>query len=171
MVELSNERVEKILHEETKKTETLPTILRGIYTRYMNLCENYFADFSALTNEKIEEFRKYHEETKSLVKYYYMDIPQDVCIAIKEFDEKGIDKLLAADWKANLYDAYDEFKERSNEWDVSEEYYKAEFAKQALKESYENMESVFRDGFGTGSQTAKSVMDGLSGLLFGKKEK
>ena len=37
MIQLSNERVEQILHEETKKTEPLPQLLRAIYTRYMNL--------------------------------------------------------------------------------------------------------------------------------------
>jgi hypothetical protein len=33
------------------------------------------------------------------------------------------------------------------------------------------MDSVFREGFGTGSQTADSVMKGISGLLFEEKEK
>ena len=43
MVELSNERISKILHEETAKKEELSTILRGIYTRYMHLFEKYFS--------------------------------------------------------------------------------------------------------------------------------
>ena len=34
MVELSNERVDQILHEETHKTEELITILRGVYIRF-----------------------------------------------------------------------------------------------------------------------------------------
>ena len=55
MVELSNERIEQILHEETKKTEALPTILRGIYTRYMRLYERYFADVDALNDGRIAE--------------------------------------------------------------------------------------------------------------------
>ena len=37
MVELSKKRIEEILNEETAKTEELPTILRGVYTRYMCL--------------------------------------------------------------------------------------------------------------------------------------
>ena len=57
MVELSNERIEQILHEETKKTEALPTILRGIYSRYMNLYEQYFADIDALNDDQIAEFQ------------------------------------------------------------------------------------------------------------------
>ena len=171
MVELSNERIEQILHDETKKTEDLTTILRGIYTRYMNLYEYYFADFGALNNDRITEFSKSHEETKSLIKYYYMDIPQDICTAIKEFEEKVSDKLLGREWKKNLYDAYDEFKEKSKVRNMSEDYYKAEFTKLALKEFYEAMEYIFRDGFGTNSQTAKEILGGISGLLFGKKEK
>ena len=171
MVELSNERVEKILHEETKKTEALPLVLRSIYTRYMYLYENYFADFEALNEEKIAELRKYHEETKSLINYYYMDIPQDICTAIKTFEENGSSHLLGPEWKKNLYDMYDEFKEKNTEWDESEPHYKAEFKKEALKEFYEAMEYVFRDGFGTNSKSADDVLDGLSGLLFGKKEK
>ena len=33
-IELSNERIEEILHKETGKTEELTTILRGIYQIY-----------------------------------------------------------------------------------------------------------------------------------------
>lgn len=171
MVELSNERIEQILHDETKKTESLETILRGIYTRYINLYESYLADFDTLNDDKIDEFRQYHEETKSLIKYYYMDIPQDVCTAIKEFEEKASDKLLGREWKRILFDAYDEFKEKSNIRNKSEDYYKAEYTKRALKEFYEAMEYVFREGFGTSSQTTQNIFEGISGLLFGKKEK
>ena len=52
MVELSNERVDLILHEETFKTEELITILRGIYIRYMRLFERYFDDIDTLNDEK-----------------------------------------------------------------------------------------------------------------------
>ena len=30
----------------------------------------------ALNEDKIAELKKYHEETESLIKYYYMDIPR-----------------------------------------------------------------------------------------------
>ena len=83
MVELNNERIEQILHEETTKKEELETILRSIYNRYMWLYEKYFADIDALNDEKIAELTNYHEETLSLVKYYYMDIPLDICVGIK----------------------------------------------------------------------------------------
>ena len=56
MVELSNERIEQILHEETMKKEELETILRSIYTRYMRLYEKYFAE-----QMQNEEFRKEYE--------------------------------------------------------------------------------------------------------------
>lgn len=171
MIELSNERIEEILHTETKKTEALPLILRSIYTRYMNLFENYIANLDSLDNDKIDEFRKYHEETQSLIKYYYMDIPQDVCTDLEKFEEETGSALLGHEWKKVLYDAYDEFKERSNEWDMSEGYYKAAFKKQALKEFYGKMSEIFRSGFGTESQTAKDFVGGIHGLLFGKKEK
>ena len=107
MIELNNERMQQILHDETAKTEDLTTILRGIYTRYMNLYERYFADFDALNDDKVAEFGKYHEETRSLIKYYYLDIPQDICSGIKEFEEKVSDKLLGREWKKNLYDVYE----------------------------------------------------------------
>lgn len=167
MVELSKERIEQILHEETKKTEALPTILRAIYTRHMNLYEKYAANLFTLTNEQINEFRKQHEETKSLYKYYLLDIPQDICTGIETFEEAAGDHLLGPEWKKNIYDAYDEFKEKSTEWDQSEEYYKKEFQKAFLKGFYDAMEHIFRDGFGTASQSAKDVLDGISGLFFG----
>ncbi|MBQ3279843.1 MAG: hypothetical protein IJG94_11885 [Clostridia bacterium] len=167
MVELSNERVEKILHEETKKTEALTTILRGIYAKYVDLYENYIANWEDLNNDKIDAFRKQNEEIRSLIKYYYMDIPQDVCSELNKFEEKVNENLLGRDWKMHLYDAYEKFKEDNDEWDMSEDYYKAAFKKYALKEFYKAMEEIFRDGFGTGSQTAKNVMEGISGLLFG----
>lgn len=37
---------------------------------------------------------------------------------------------------------------------------------------YEMMETIFRKGFGTGSEPTKGILEGMiSGLLFGKKEK
>lgn len=171
MVELSNERIKQMLEEETKKTEDLTTILRAIYTRYMNLYERYFAELDALNDDKIAEYKKYHEETKSLIKYYYMDIPQDVCAGINEFEEKAGDKLLGREWKKTLYDAYTEFREKYKVRDRSEEYYKEAFKKEALKAFYDAMDSVFRSGFGTGSETVQEVIGGITGLLFGKKDK
>lgn len=171
MIELSNERIEQILHDETKKTEALPLILRSIYSRYMNLYENYFAHMETLNDDKIAEFRKYHEETISLIRYYYMDIPEDVCSAIMEFEEKSNEYLLGREWKKNLYDVYTKFKENSNEWDMSEDYYRAGFKKEALKGFYETMEKIFRSGFGTESETEKRTLSGISELLFGNKEK
>ena len=97
MVELSNERVEQILNEETVKTEELKTILRGIYTRYMRLFEKYLSDIDALNDDEIEKLKNYHEETRSLVKYYYLDIPLDTCILIKaEFEEKTLESFYDA---------------------------------------------------------------------------
>jgi len=170
MVELSNERIQKILHEETTKKEDLDTILRSLYTRYMCLYEKYFADIDALDNDKIAELRKYHEETKSLVRYYYMDIPMDICTGIKEFEAQYSDKLLGADWHINLFDSYEYFKENSEDKHKNEKCLKADFSKYALSAFYDAMSDVFREGFGTGSQTAKNVVSGLTGLLFGKQE-
>ena len=171
MVKLSNERIKEMLEEETKETEDLTTILRAIYTRYMNLYERYFAEPEALNDDKIAEYKKYHEETKSLIKYYYMDIPQDVCAAINEFEEKAGDKLLGREWKKTLYDAYTEFREKCKVRDRSEEYYQEAFKKEALKAFYDAMDYVFRSGFGTGSQTVQEAIGGITGLLFGKKDK
>ena len=169
MVELSKERIEQILHEETMKKEELETILRGIYTRYMRLFEKYFADIDALNDDEIAELRKYHEETGSLVKYYYMDIPLDICIGLKEFENKYSDKLLGSEWHKYLFDSYEEFRENSRSQNKSEEYLKAEFTKQTLSAFYEAMDYVFREGFGTSSHTAKKVVSGITELLFGKE--
>ena len=170
MIELSKERIEQILHEETIKKEELETILRSIYTRYMRLYEKYFADIDALNDDEIAELRKYHEETMSLVKYYYMDIPLDICAGIKEFENTYSVNLLGPEWHEYLFDSYEGFREKSKSKNKSEEYLKAEFAKQALAAFYEAMDYVFREGFGTGSQTAKSVVSGITGLLFGKEK-
>ena len=169
MVELSNERIGQILHEETTKKEESETILRGIYTRYMRLFEKYLADIDALNDEKIAEFKKYHEETRSLIKYYYMDIPQDVCTGIREFENKYSSNLLGSEWHEYLFGSYEEFKEKIRDKDKSEESLKAEFSKQTLMAFYDAMDYVFRDGFGTGSQTAKKGLSSITGLLF-KKE-
>ena len=171
MIELSNERIEQILEDETAKTADLKTILRSIYTRYRNLYERYIAGFDELNDDKVAEFAKTHAETKALFKYYYLDIPQDICSKIEEFEEKSCDKLLGREWKKNVYDAYDEFKAKNKAWNKSEDWYQAEFKKYVLEEFYEAMEYIFRDGFGTGSETVKDVISGFSGLLFGSKEK
>ena len=169
MVELSNERVESILKEETPKTVETATIMRAVYARYMHLYEQYFADVDALNDDKIAELKKYHEETRSLVKYYRMDIPQDVCSYMEEFDEKFGDKLLGPDWRKYLTDCYNQFRYENR--DRSERWVKAEFPAKMLESFYEAMDYVFRDGFGTGSKAADNVITGITGLLFGKKEK
>ena len=170
MVELSNERIEQILHEETMKKEESETILRSIYTRFMRLYEKYFADIDALNDDEINVLRNYHEETRSLIKYYYMDIPQDICTGIKEFENRYSANLLGSEWHEYLFGSYEEFREKSRIKDKSEEYIKAEFTKQALSDFYDAMDYIFREGFGTDSQTAKSFVSGITGLLFGKGE-
>jgi hypothetical protein len=99
-----------------------------------------------------------------------MDIPQDICHEIHEFEEKVSDKLLGRDWKTHLYDIYEEYKAKNKDWNKKEEDYKAEFPKAAIDAFYEAMESIFRDAFGTNSATAKEFIEGVGGLLFGKKD-
>ena len=168
MIELSNERIEQMLHEETVKQEETITILRGVYTRYMHLYEKYFADIDALNDDIIASFRNYHEETKSLVKYYYMDIPQDICKCLITFDNEYNEKLLGAEWHKYITSVYKDFKSKNK--NKSQEYLKNEFRKQTLAAFYEAMDYIFRDGFGTGSQTFDSVVSGISNLLFGKEK-
>lgn len=171
MIKLSNERIEQILHEETVKKEKSATILRGIYNRYMRLYEDYFADIDALNDDKIAEFRNYHEETRSLIKYYYMDIPQDTCTGIKEFEKEYSANLLGSEWHEYLFRAYEDFKKESKARNKNEEYYKAEFTRRVLEYFYEAMDYVFREGFGTGSKTTDNIISGLAGLFFGKQVK
>ena len=169
MVEFSKERIEQILHEETMKKEEPETILRSIYTRYMLLYEKYFADIFALDDDKIAELKKYHEETRSLIKYTYMDIPQDICMDLREFENRYSSRLLDPQWHAFLFENYAEFREENEGNNTSEETLKAEFTKQTLTAFYETMDYIFRDGFGTSSHAAKSVVSELKGILFGKE--
>lgn len=168
MVELSSERVEEILHKETMKTEELTTILRGVYTRYMHLFEKYFADIDALNDEVISKLKEYHEETKSLIKYYYLDIPLDICMGLKEFDEKYCAILLGPDWHKILFDDYKEFKAEKKSGNKSEECIKKEYSEQGISAFYDVMDYIFRDDFGTSSKTTESVASGIAGMLFGE---
>ena len=170
MVELSKERVEQMLHDEAVEKEELSTILRGVYLRYMRLYEQYFADIDALNNEKIEELKKYHEETGSLIKYYYMDIPHDICDGIKEFEEKFTGILLGSEWRKHLADGFKEFTLMSKDRGKGEAYLKKAFTKEIMENFYEAIGYVLREGFDTGSKTAQNVISGLSGLLFGKED-
>ena len=170
MIELSKERIGQILHEETLKTEDVKTILRSVYNRYMHLYEKYFADIDALNDETIAEMRKYNEETQSLIKYYYMDMPMDVCRGIGEFEKTYGDNLLGPDWHKYLLGTYKDFKDKYKGKKKDEAQMKAEFAKETLSDFYEAMDYIFRDGFGTGSQTVDQVVSGIQGLLFGKSK-
>ena len=168
MVELNRERIEQMLHEETSKKEELDTVLRCIYTRYMLLFEKYFADLDALNDDKVAELKKYHEETKSLVRYYYLDIPQDICMDIKEFENKYCAKLLGSDWHDYILKNYEDFRENSRSRDKSEEHLRAEFTGEALSAFYEVMDYIFREAFGTDSRAAKTLVSGIKDLFFGK---
>ena len=167
MIELSHETIERILEKETAKKAELGTILRSIYTRYMRLYEKYFADIDALTNETVAELRSYHEETMSLLKYYYLDIPVDICDKIETFEEKYNEGLIGLDWHKCLYEKYDEFAEKYENRNKSEKTLKAEFQKASLDSFYDSMGYIFRAGLGTESQTTKNVLSGLSELIFG----
>ena len=168
MMELSSERVAQIMNEETLPTVELPTLLRSIYARYMRLYEQYFEDIDALNEEKLSRLRTYHEETKSLVKYYYMDIPYDICADINRFEEKYSDKLLGPKWHDFVFDYYHEFKNKCKDDDKSEEHLKVKFQQQIMTAFYETMSYVFRDGFGTGSRHTENMVKGITGLLFAK---
>lgn len=169
MIELSRERVEEILQKETQKTEDLKTILRGIYTRYMHLFEKYFADIDALSDDVIAELKAYHEETRSLVKYYYLDIPMDIVAEIHDFDGRYSDNMLGAKWRSFVFDSFREYREERDCEDKTLAQLKAAFSQEALSAFYYDMACIFRDGFGTSSQTAEKVFGGLADLLFGEK--
>ncbi len=169
MVELNRERIGQILHEETAQKEETDTLLRAIYTRYMRLYEQYFAEIGALNDDAIAEMRGYHEETRSLIRYYYMDIPQDICKCLREFDREYSAKLLGPEWHKYLSDIYKDYKEKHPSENKSEEALKAEFTAETLSAFYDAMDYVFRDGFGTGSQTVNTVVGGIAKLLFGKE--
>lgn len=170
MLELSKERIGKILHEETVQEEKLTTILRAVYTRYMRLYENYYEDIDALNKTKIAELKKYHEETVSLIKYYYLDIPQDICEGIEEFENKFTANMLGPDWHRFLFRNFEEFKDNCEDRRAGKEALKEAFTKQALQEFYDTMGYVFREGFDTDSKTVKDTISGFGGLFGGKEE-
>ncbi|MBO5551956.1 MAG: hypothetical protein J5966_08355 [Lachnospiraceae bacterium] len=68
----------------------------------MRLYERYFADTDALNDDEVTALKNYNEETISLVKHYYMDIPLDICMYIEEFDNKYNAKLLGPKWHEYL---------------------------------------------------------------------
>ena len=164
MVELSTGRIDQMLHEETGKKEELATILRSIYTRYMHLYEDYFSDIDALTDEKIAEFRKYNEETLSLIKYYYLDIPLDVCEDIVDFEKEYGVNLLGPGWHKYVFDAYKEYSEDHDD-KKKDEIMKA-FKEHALENFYYSMDSIFRESFGTESKNTESAISVIKGLFF-----
>ena len=164
MTQLSIERVEKILREETPKKEDLSTILRGIYTRFLRQYESYFEDINALNDKKIAELREYNNETRSLVKYYYLDIPQNICEALEEFEKEVNAKLLGPDWHKYLFESYENFRDKN--WDVSENALKAKFREQSMSTFYEIMDYIFREGFGTADRTTENTLSEIIEKFF-----
>ena len=169
MIELKADRIDQILHAETGKKEELNTILRGLYTRYMTLYEKYFADIEALNDEEIASLKSYHEETRSLLRYYFLDVPQDICRCLIHFDEEYTDKLLGPEWHKYLFDNYKEFKEDYTGKNKSKQNLKAEFAKQTLEDFYNTMDYIFREAFGTGSKVEDGFLDGVKKLFFAEE--
>jgi len=164
MVELTTGRINQILHEETAGKEDLPTILRSIYTRYMHLYEEYFSNIDALNDDKIAELKKYNEETISLTKHYYLDIPQDVCEDLLDFEKEYGVNLLGPNWHEYVFDAYKEFEE--NHEDNNKGEIMKMFREHALEYFYESMDSIFRESFGTESKNTENAISVIKGLLF-----
>jgi hypothetical protein len=61
-----------------------------------------------------------------------MDIPEDICIELVEFDKKYNAKLLGSDWHKCLFNGYKDFKAENRGRNKSEECLKAEFKEQNL---------------------------------------
>lgn len=168
MVELDSKRVNQIVSEETPKTEELRTILRAVYVRYMHLYEQYFDNIDALNDKKINELKKYHDETVDLKKYYYIDIPLDICVALDKIDEEYTNELLGDDWHHYLFDKYEDFKCTFENMEKTEDYLKAEFKEQTMTAFYETMGYIFRDDLGTGSKVVKEVEESVSKFFIWK---
>ncbi len=136
----------------------------------MRLYERYFADIDALNDDVIADLNKQNEETKDLVKYYYLDIPQDICEGIQEFDDTYNAKLLGADWRKTLFDSYSDFCAENEYKNKSAKCLKAEFSEHILEAFYDAMEDIFREGFGTGSKDTEKTTSMLSDLLYGENK-
>jgi hypothetical protein len=165
MIELNKERIDQIVYDETPKTDVLPTILRSIYNRYMHLYENYFTDIDALDDKKIAELKKYYEETRELIKYFYLDIPIDTYLDLDKFDKEYTYKLLGAGWHDYLFENYGDFRDLYVNKDKTEKEIKSYFADKALEYFYDDMDAIFRDDFGTASKTAEMTFEGLKSLF------
>ena len=166
MTKLSIERVEKILREETPKKEDLSTILRGIYTRFLRQYESYFEDINALNDKKIAELREYNNETRSLVRYYYLDIPQNICNALEEFENEVNEKLFGPDWHKYLFDSYNNFRDKNKSRNKSEKSLKAEFREESMNTFYEAMDYIFREGFGTADKATENTLSEIIEKFF-----
>ena len=166
MTQLSIERVEKILREETPKKEDLSTILRGIYTRFLRQYESYFEDINALNDKKIAELREYNNETRSLVRYYYLDIPQNICNALEVFENEVNEKLFGPDWHKYLFDSYNNFRDKNKSRNKSEKSLKAEFREESMNTFYQAMDYIFREGFGTADKTTENTLSEIIEKFF-----
>jgi hypothetical protein len=87
---------------------------------------------------------------------------------IKEFENKYCAKLLGSDWHDYILKNFEDFRENSRSRDKSEEHLRAEFTGEALSAFYEVMDYIFREGFGTESRAAKTLVSGIKDLFFGK---
>ena len=168
MIELSYDQVDQIMHKDTPRSEDLPLILRSIYLRYLHLFETYFADIDALDDDKIIELKKYHEETRSLIKIFYLDIPMDVFYALGSVDEDDVSKMLSTELKQYVFDSFRNFMLENRDESKSKERFKLEFAQKNLTDFYSSMDTVFRGAFGTTSKTTENAVGWIGKLLFGE---
>ena len=175
--ELQGKNIFELIKPEVE-ADVVNIILRrtGIFECLMydiNTSENFYDEVAMtylddeLNDEKIAELNDYHEETKSLFRYYYMDIPLETCMQLEEFNNQYVAKLLGPKWHEHLFSVYAEFRDSADNEAKSGEEVKAEFKKQALEAFYDAMDYIFRDDFGTSSQTAKKVVTNLKEMLFG----
>ena len=167
MVELSPERIEEILHKETVKEEDPKTVMRAVYNRYRCVFEQYIDQIFEMNQSKIDEFNKYHQETNSLIKYYFVDIPMDTCAALAKFEHDVMDYMLGPDWQRVILNGFEEFKRKNkNKYRLAnEETWRKKFKEELLSMFYVSMESAFRVSFESGSKAAEGLMDGLSAIF------
>ena len=102
-------------------------------------------------------------------KYTRSRLPVEM-VYLEEFEDKCTENLLGPSWHQHVADGYLDFCERYENRNKGEKALKAEFKKQALRAFYDAMGYIFRDGFGTDSQTARNVLSGITDLFLGKDQ-
>ena len=129
-------------------------------------------EFERMTEEEAAKAKA--EEERAAMQARLEELERDKVINeyTAQFLGIGYDKDLAKETAEALQkgDMNTVFLNQTKFATAREKALKAEFKKQALRAFYDAMGYIFRDGFGTDSQTARNVLSGITDLFLGKDQ-